>query len=83
MLAQLGPGDQHLGQRDVVVRDEHHFQQVADLGVVVDDGADGGDEADDLLGSDVGRGRLSAKDDGARDELGLSVVQVKREGSGK
>ena len=51
-----------------------HLEQVANIGVIVDNVADGGDETHDLLGHVVGGGGLAAEDDHARHE-GLALLR--------
>jgi hypothetical protein len=66
VLAQVRGRDNHLGLADIVVLEEDDLEQVANLVVVVDDGGDGVDEVDDLLGHPVARRRLAAKNGHAR-----------------
>src|SRR5262249_20169709 len=62
LFAQVGGGDDDLGQRHAIIGHEHHLHQSAGAGVVVDDGGDVVDEANDLLGGEV-TGRGLAGDD--------------------
>lgn len=62
-------GDQNLGDRDAVVGNETDAQEVADVGVLVDDLGNIDDEADDQLGNVVARRGLAGKDGCVLDKL--------------
>lgn len=69
VLRNVTRGDDNLGKGNIVVCKEDNLEEVADLGVVVDDLANVVDQLDDLFGHEIARRRLAAKDDDARDNL--------------
>ena len=77
LLRQLGRGADLLHQRDAVVGQEGHAQQLADVGVAVDHGGDRVDEADDRLGHGVARRGLAAEQHRALDHaLGVAALDA-------
>src|SRR4029077_11228870 len=62
LLRQVGGGHDSLGQRNVVVRQEHYFQKGAHGRVRIDDLRDVDRELDDQLGLSVAGGRLTGED---------------------
>ena len=62
LLGKVGGRDQHLGETDVVVGDEHHAQDVAHRRVRVDDAGDVVRQFDDELGVVIGRRRLAGEE---------------------
>eukprot|EP00976_Prorocentrum_cordatum_P099463 1191851-Prorocentrum_minimum.AAC.2 len=71
LLGEVGPGDELLGGRHVVVGEEDHLQQIAHIGVVVNLGAHGIDQLDDLLRHGVTGGSLASDDDHLGGQLRL------------
>ena len=61
LLGDVAGRDQPLGQGDGVVRQEDDPELAADVGVVVDHGADVVDQPDDELGEAVRRGGLAGE----------------------
>ena len=66
LLRQIGGRDDHLGEADIVVRQERDLEQVAHRGVAVDHLGDVVGQLDDQLGGDIARRRLAAEDLDAR-----------------
>ena len=58
----------------VEVRQEHHFHEAVDVGIVVHRRADGGDEPDDPLGHEVAGRGLAAEDERARRDCVSGVL---------
>ena len=77
MLADVGSGDDHLGLADVVVLEEDDLEEITNILVVVDNGADSVDQVNDLLSHPVARGSLATEDG----DSGLELLPLLRRGS--
>src|SRR5690606_14364369 len=62
LLGQVGGGNDHFGQADVVVGQEHHLELATQGRVVVDGAGDVVGQLDDQLGLVVAGGRLAGED---------------------
>lgn len=69
MLADIAGGNDSLGLADVVVLDENDLEQIADVLVVVDDGADAVNQVNNGFSHPVARGGLPAEDGDSRGQL--------------
>ena len=74
VFADIGSGNDHLGLADVVVLEEDNLEQVTNILVVVDNGADSVDQVNNLLGHPVARSSLSTKDG----DSGLELLPLLR-----
>ena len=60
MLGELSSRDNNLSRGDAVVRQENDFEQVADIGVVINFVRDVVDEFDDGFGVEIARSGFSS-----------------------
>ena len=74
LLADFRGGHDELRKGDAVVLEEDHLQLAVDVGVVVDDLAEGADEADDLLRHIIGGSRLRPEDESAGFDVESGVL---------
>lgn len=59
---EIGGGDQDLGDRDTVIRDKGHSEQVSDIRIDIDNLADIDDKSNDKFGDIVSGGGFARKD---------------------
>src|SRR6202044_2736503 len=62
LLGQVGGGNDHLGEADIVVGEERDLQASGDHGIVVDDFGDVVDQLDDQLGVAIAGRGLAGED---------------------
>ena len=74
LLGEVGGGNDHLGEADIVVGEEDDLQPPADRGIVVDDLGDVVDQLDDQLGVAIARRRLAGEDLDPRHPVALRLV---------
>ena len=74
LLGEVGGGNDHLGEADIVVGQEHDLELAADRGIVVDDLRDVVDQLDDQLGVAVARRRLAGEDLYPRHPVAVGIV---------
>ncbi len=74
LLGQIRGRNDHLGEADIVIRDEHHFEPADGVRVAVDDFGDVIDQLDDQLGIAIARCRLAGEDFDARHPVALRLV---------
>ena len=83
LLRQVGGGNDHLGEADIVVGEEGDLQASGNGRIVVDGFGDVVDELDDQLGVAIARRRLAGKDFHARHPVALRLVldrEIERHG---
>ena len=69
MFTQVRGRDDDLGLADIVVLQEDDFEQITDLGILVDHSSNIVDQVNNLLGHPVARSCLSTEDGDAREDL--------------
>ena len=74
LLGEIGGRDDHLGQADIIVRQERDLEPAGDHRVVVDDLGDVVDELDDQLGIAIARRRLAGENFHPRHPVLLRLV---------
>ena len=74
LFGQVGGGNDHFGEADIVVGEEGDLQPSGDGRIVVDDFGDVVDELDDQLGVAIARRRLAGEDLHARHPVALRLV---------
>ena len=74
LFGQVGGGNDHFGEADIVVGQEHDLQPPGDDGIVVDDFGDVVDQLDDQLGVAIARRRLAGEDFDPRHPVALRLV---------
>ncbi len=74
LFGQVGGGNDHLREADIVVRQERDLQAPGDHRIVVDDVGDVVDQLDDQLGVAIARRRLAGEDFHARHPVALRLV---------
>ncbi|MGY3645065.1 hypothetical protein ACVWW2_000356 [Bradyrhizobium sp. LM4.3] len=71
---RFGRRNDHLGEADIVVRQEDDLELAVDRGIVIDDFRNVVDQLDDQLGVAVARGRLARKDLHPRHPIAAGIV---------
>jgi len=74
LIGDIGGRDQTLGERDVVVGQEHDFEPAARHRIAIDGGGQVVDEFDDQLGEVVGRCRLACEEKRSRRRFVIGVL---------
>ena len=75
LLAQIGGGDDALGDGDAVVRDEDDLQLATDAGIMVHLRGEGVDGVDDVFGEVVAGSGLGTENEDTRGDVEVRVVE--------